>query len=222
MKLEEKGINMNHKKIQRIKREYGLYTKIRRVNPYKAIMKKTQEHRTFPNIVNREFTQYIPQRILGTDITYIRFYSTFIYLSVVKDFATGEILAFELLPNIHMDLVMNTLKQLSTVLQSTNTTLHSDQGFHYTNPLYIHELERLGITQSMSRLGNCIDNAPTESFFSHFKVECDFSECSTFEDYHIKTTEFVRYYNHDRRQWNLKKMTPVEYRNHLLLKEGVL
>lgn len=221
MELEKQGIIMNHKKIQRIKRVYAIYTRIRRVNPYKAIMKKTQEHRTFPNLVNRQFVQHTPHTVLGTDITYIRFCNTFIYLSVVKDFATGEILAFELLPHIRMDLVMYTLKSLSARLNSDYITLHSDQGFHYTNPEYIHELEHLGITQSMSRRGNCIDNAPTESFFSHFKVECDFSACSTFADYHVKTCEFMRYYNYERKQWARKKMTPVEYRNHLLLKQGV-
>ena len=85
--------SMNHKKIQRIMRKYGLITKIRRTNPYKAIMKKTMEHRTFSNKLQREFHQRVPFKIFCTDITYIRFLGRFVYLSVVKDIASGEVLA---------------------------------------------------------------------------------------------------------------------------------
>ena len=73
--------------------------------------------------------------------------------------------------------------------------------------------------QSMSRKGNCIDNAPTESFFGHFKDEVDYKDCTSFEELKTKTEEYINYYNNERQQWNLKKMTPVEYRNHLLTKK---
>ncbi len=85
------GMVMNHKKIQRIKIKYQLFTKIRRLNPYKAIMKKTQEHRTFENILNRNFNQAVPFHTFGTDITYLPFNHRLAYLSAVKDFASGEI-----------------------------------------------------------------------------------------------------------------------------------
>lgn len=74
----------------------------------------------------------------------------------------------------------------------------------------------LNMIQSMSRKGNCIDNAPIESFFGHLKDDVDYKSCKTFEELNLLITEYVKYYNHQRQQWNLKKMTPVQYRNHLL------
>ena len=91
MRLKTKKIIMNHKKIQRIKNKYRLFTKIRKINPYKAIMKKTREHRTLPNRLNREFKQIIPHKTFGTDITYLPFNHRMAYLSAVKDFADGEV-----------------------------------------------------------------------------------------------------------------------------------
>ena len=85
---------MNHKKIQRIMRKYDLITKVRRKNPYKAIMKKRLEHRVFPNLLKREFAQTIPYKVFSTDITYIPFQSNFAFLSVVKDIASGEAMAW--------------------------------------------------------------------------------------------------------------------------------
>ena len=82
-----------------------------------------------------------------------------------------------------------------------NVLIHSDQGFHYTNPEYRKLLKDNNVIQSMSRKGNCIDNAPMESFFGHFKYE----------------DEYMYYYNNERYQWSRNKMTPVQYRSHLLL-----
>jgi putative transposase len=76
----------------------------------------------------------------------------------------------------------------------------------------------LGMVQSMSRKGNCIDNAPVESFFGHFKDDIDYDDCKTFEELRLRIGKYMEYYNNERQQWNLKKMTPVEYRNHLLSK----
>ena len=222
MKLHaEKGIQMNHKKIQRIKKDYGLITKIRRVNPYKAIMKKSQEHRTFNNLLDRKFKQEMPLRIFSTDITYIPFKKRFAYLSVVKDIASGEIVSFYTSPHLQMDIVLKTLDLLKSNIgldSLENSMIHSDQGNHYTNPQYISHVKNLGMVQSMSRKGNCIDNSPIESFFGHFKDDIDYADCKTFEELRLRIGEYMKYYNNERQQWGLKKMTPVEYRNHLLKK----
>jgi transposase InsO family protein len=219
MKLQsEKGIHMNHKKIQRIKKEYGLITKIRRTNPYKAIMKKSQEHRTFDNLLNREFKQDIPRKTFSTDITYIPFKNRFAYLSVVKDIASREVVSWYISQHLHMDIVLKTLDRLRGVQSLENVMIHSDQGNHYTNPQFISYVSNLGMVQSMSRKGNCIDNAPVESFFGHFKDDIDYGDCKTFEELSFRIGEYMKYYNNERQQWNLKKMTPVEYRNHLLSK----
>lgn len=219
MKLLDKGITMNHKKIIRIMDKYNLITKTRRKNPYKMIMKKSLEHRTCDNKLNREFKQDTPLKVFCTDITYLWFNNRFAYLSVVKDVASREVVAWNLSTHLEMDLVMDTITMMEdnpAIATLENIMLHSDQGFHYTNPLYIEKLEKLNIIQSMSRKGNCIDNAPIESFFGHLKDEVDYRACKTFSELYSTINDHMEYYNNERHQWDLKKMTPVDYRNHLL------
>lgn len=222
MKLNDDGINMNHKKISRIMNKYNLITKIRRRNPYKMIMKKSQEHRTFENKLNRAFMVFAPFKIFSTDITYIPLNHRFAYLSVVKDLASGEVVAWNMAMHLEMSLVLDTVEAMKNnpVLATTTlqgTMIHSDQGFHYTNPQYIEKVKELNMVQSMSRRGNCIDNAPIESFFGHLKDDVDYKQCKTFDELHSLIANYMQYYNNERRQWDLKKMTPVGYRNHLLV-----
>ncbi len=218
MKLfSEKKVVMNHKKIIRIMKKYRLFAKIRTSNPYKTIMKKSLELRTCENKLNREFEQKIPYKTLSTDITYLPFNHHFAYLSVVKDIASKEIVGWNMSKHLEMDLVLNTIENMETNLAlPQDVMIHSDQGFHYTNPQYIAKLKTLKMIQSMSRKGNCIDNAPIESFFGHLKDEVDYKNCKTFEEIYSLIENYMEYYNHNRQQWNLKKMTPVDYRNHLL------
>lgn len=218
MKLSETKIIMNHKKIIRIMRKYNLIAKIRRRNPYKTIMKKSMEHRTFENQLQRGFAQNTPSKVFCTDITYIPFNHRFAYLSAIKDIATREIVAWNMAGHLEMGLVIDTIGKLEQNGGTLKEALiHSDQGFHYTNPQYIQKIQDLNMTQSMSRKGNCIDNAPIESFFGHLKDDVDYKGCKTFEELYLLIEEYMEYYNHGRRQWELKKMTPVEYRNHLLI-----
>ena len=221
MKLKSlKNVIMNHKKIKRIKIKYGLVTKIRKKNPYKNMMKKTLQHKTFPNILNRQFLQVIPFRFFCTDITYVFFNNQVAYLSVVKDIASGEIVAWSLNSRITMDLVLDTVVEMKNnrnISSFKDVVIHSDQGFHYTNPDYISQIKNLDMIQSMSRKGNCIDNSPMETFFGHFKDDVDYKNCKTFEELFAIVKEYIAYYNTERQQWELKKMTPVDYRNHLLL-----
>jgi len=214
MNLERrKKIVMNHKKIIRIMHKYNLVAKIRRRNPYKAIMKKTAEHRTFENKLDRNFNQIIPRHVFCTDITYLFYNNRVAYLSVIKDIATGEIVAWHISQHITMELVLGTISQMK---QYKDALIHSDQGFHYTNPEFISEVKTSGMIQSMSRKGNCIDNAPMESFFGHLKDDVDYRNCKTFEELHLLIENYITYYNHERAQWDKNKMTPVEYRDHLL------
>jgi len=222
MKLfNEKKVVTNHKKIIRIMNKYHLFVKIRRRNPYKAMAKKTQEHRACENKLNREFKQTMPLKVFCTDITYLFYNSRLAYLSVIKDVCSGEIVAWWLSDNLSMDIVINTIDRLkhnnSLPLKSlADIMIHSDQGFHYTNPMYIEEIKNLNMIQSMSRKANCIDNAPVESFFGHLKDDVDYKECKTFTELNLLIEDYIDYYNNARYQWNLKKMTPVAYRNHLL------
>jgi len=217
MKLRDKSIKMNHKKIVRIKNKYNLITKIRRRNPYKQIMKKSREHRTFDNILDRNFKQPKPKKVFCTDITYLPFNKQIAYLSAVKDIASREIVGWNISKHLQIDIVFDTITNMKENEDSLKDVLiHSDQGFHYTSPGYIAKIKELKMIQSMSRKGNCIDNSPIETFFGHFKDEVDYKHCSSFEELKDLTTKYINYYNTRRRQWNLKKMTPVQYRNHLL------
>jgi len=198
-------------------RKYGLITEVRKKNPYRYMIKKSLEHRTFPNKLQRKFHQILPFKVFCTDITYIPFLSCFAYLSVVKDIASGEVVAWNISLSLKVTLVTETLKKIQ--LDSfENIMIHSDQGFHYTNPEYIKMVKELKMDQSMSRKANCIDNSPIESFFGHMKDELDYSYCQSFEQLRLVIDEYMRYYNHERKQWTRNKMTPVAYRNHLLTK----
>lgn len=208
---------MNHKKISRIMVKYDLTAKIRRRNPYKQMMKKTMEHRIFPNVLQREFSQIVPFKVFCTDITYIPFLNRFAYLSVIKDIATGEVVAWNLSLGLEVTLVTDTLKNMN--LESCEgIMIHSDQGFHYTNPDYIALVKELKMIQSMSGKGKCIDNAPVESFFGHMKDELDYELCKTLEELRLKVALYMRYYNNERKQWDRNQMTPVEYRDYLTVK----
>lgn len=216
----DKNLVMNHKKIRRLMKKYGLFTKIRKPNPYKKMMKATQEHRSCPNLLDREFNQGEPGKVLLTDITYLYYANgQRAYLSCVKDGSTKEILAHYVSSSLEMDIVYKTLKKLKKSVSNQfhqEAILHSDQGYHYTSPKFQKKVKRLGITQSMSRKGNCWDNAPMESFFGHFKDEVNYRECNSLGDLRRVVNAYMKDYNHKRYQWGLKKMTPVQYRSHLL------
>lgn len=220
MELHSQGQHVNHKRVARVMKKFSMHARIRRANPYKQIMKKTQEHTIVPNLLNRQFMQVEPERVGGTDITYlwIPTLRRFAYLSIVKDFATGEILAHHISLSLTIPIATTTITILKERLRAraTGFMLHSDQGVHYTHPAYQEALKQCGVIQSMSRKGNCIDNASTESFFGHLKDELNISHCRTFREVQIVVSVYMSYHNRERRQWDKQKMTPIAYRDHLL------
>lgn len=222
MTLEnEFGIKMNRKKIQRIMRKYDIICPIRKVNPYKRMAKATKEHRVVENKLNREFKQNIPGKVLLTDITYMPYGNNkMAYLSTVKDSSTNEILAYNLSNSLAIELVTETVDKLVSTESfklHKDAFIHSDQGVHYTSPRFQNLLKQNNLGQSMSRKGNCWDNAPQESFFGHMKDEIDYKSCNEFEELQIMLDDYIDYYNNFRCQWNLKKLTPVQFRNQLLM-----
>lgn len=221
MTLEnEDKIVFNLKHIRRIMKKYNIICPIRKAEPYKQMLKKDLEHRTVENKLKREFKQEKPRKVLLTDITYLSYgYYKRAYLSTIKDASTNEIVAYRLSTNLYLDFVLNTMWDLARQKEVSipkDAFIHSDQGSHYTSPTFQSLLKELKLGQSMSRKGNCWDNAPQESFFGHMKDEVDFKTCSTFEEIQIEIDKYIEYYNNYRYQWNLKKMSPVQYRNHLL------
>lgn len=216
---KEHNIIYNLKRIRRIMKKYDIVCPYRKANPYRRIAKATKEHSTVENKLKRNFKEGNPREILLTDITYL-FYknSKKCYLSVVKDSVTNEILVWHLSSSLTLNISIDTIKKLKQKKFKLNkyAYIHSDQGAHYTSPTFQKTLEKSKLGQSMSRRGNCWDNAPQESFFGHMKDEINLENCTTYEDVYNEIKKYMNYYNNYRYQWNLKKMTPVEYRNHLL------
>jgi len=214
------GVVYNLKRIRRIMKKYEIFCPIKKANPYRRMMKATKEHTVLSNLLNREFKQNIPGKVLLTDITYL-FYGNGnkAYLSTIKDGSTNEILAYNLSDRLTLDIATDTVHKLINDGQfnlSKEAFIHSDQGVHYTSPIFQSLVKSYKLGQSMSRRGNCWDNAPQESFFGHFKDEAYIKQCLTLEELKEEVEEYITYYNNYRYQWGLKKMTPVQYRNHLL------
>ncbi|WP_430982160.1 IS3 family transposase [Lysinibacillus sphaericus] len=219
MTLENQyGITYNLKRIRRIMKKFEIVCLIRKANPARRMAKATKEHRTCPNELQRNFKQGVAGKVLLTDITYLTYGNgKRAYLSTIKDAETNEILAYEVSASLSMDIALNTLRKLKRNHHhlTKDAFIHSDQGVHYTNPKFQKLVKKMGLGQSMSRRGNCWDNAPQESFFGHFKDETNLKACETLEEVKREVKSYMIYYNHYRGQWNLKKLPPAKYRQQL-------
>ena len=208
----------NHKRIARIKKIFGLETKIRKKSKFRYFAKKLQEHTTCANLIKRKFKGRQPDEVYSTDITEIKYDNKKAYIAAVKDLGCKEIVGFNVSNRIDIKLsnqaIDSALSKL-TVRQKENLTVHSDQGFHFTHFSFRNKLSKDGVKQSMSRKGNCLDNAPIESFFGLLKDHLDLSDCKNINDVKKEVTKKIRFYNHNRPQLGLKKMPPSEYRRHL-------
>ena len=212
------GLTINEKRIARIKKKFGLITKIRKKNKYRKFAKKKQEHETCANLLDRNFKGLLPDQVYSTDITTLKYGNKKAYLAAVKDLGTKEIVSFNVSNRIDIKLTNRAIEKALSRLTSENKgklIVHSDQGFHFTHFSYRNKLEKEGITQSMSRKGNCLDNAPIESFFGLIKDHLDLKDCKNVQDVKKEVTQKIRYYNDERPQLGLKKMPPSEYRRHL-------
>lgn len=216
MRLLHMGQRMNLKKIRRLMRKYGLKCPFRRPNPYRQMAKAIKTNSVFPNVVDRKFDDGGVRKVLLTDITYIFYDRGVCYLSTILDAFTHEILAYELSPNLMVDFVLQTVDDLVIEYGCTlddTTIIHSDQGCHYTSKAFIDKLKDYSFVQSMSRKGNCWDNAPQESFFGHMKdeIKYEIAMMKSFGEVKEKIDDWIDYYNNDRYQWELSKLSPKEY-----------
>jgi transposase InsO family protein len=215
-------IRMNTKKIRRLMKKYHLVCPLRKVNPYRMQAKRLQENRIAPNILNRQFKAHGPRSVLLTDITYIPRYShhgagkelKYTYVCVIMDAFTKEVLACVCSTSYETDFVLDTVNQLiekhGAQLQ-TDVLIHSDQGCQYTSTKFVTILNNYGLRQSMSRRGNCWDNAPQESLFGHMKDEIRVNSSDGHNQVQRKVLDWVDYYNNERYQWGLAKLSPTEY-----------
>ena len=221
MRLLHMNVRMNVKKIRRLMREYGLKCPIRRENPYKRMARAMKTNHVAPNVLKRNFLQGKPRKVLLTDITYLFYKTGKCYLSTILDAMTREVLAYRLSESLEVDFVIETVDALIQKHRCTldNTTIvHSDKGCHYTSNAFIQKLKDHQFVQSMSRKGNCWDNAPQESFFGHMKDEIrDAVSCAvSLETVQQIVDDQMDYYNNDRYQWQLLKLSPAEYCGYLM------
>ena len=216
---KDHGIIMNLKKIRRLMKKYNLICPIRKVNPIKKMIKASQSNRTYSNIVNRNFNQGRSKLILLTDITYLTYgYGKRAYLSSIKDATTKMILAHQVSQSLDLTFVLKTVQFLIDNYKAEfdgNILIHSDQGCHYTSIPYQTLLKENNIKQSMSRRGNCWDNAPQESFHAVLKTEMDLNKYRSFESLALGINDYITYYNYDRGQEGLNWKTPYEYDQYL-------
>ena len=216
MRLLHIGVIMNIKKIRRLMKKYGLRCPFRGPNAYRQMIKAMRTDSVFPNIVNREFVKGGARKVLLTDITYIFYEGGVCYLSTILDAFTREILAYCISESLEVEFVLKTvdnlIKEYGSTLDDT-TIVHSDQGCHYTSKAFIAKLKSEGLVQSMSRKGNCWDNAPQESFFGHMKdeIKYEIAMMKSFKEVKAKVDDWIDYYNNDRYQWDLAKLSPKEY-----------
>ena len=212
---------MNVKKIRRLMKKYGLICNIRKANPYRRMAKAIKTNNIADNLVKREFEKYGPRKILLTDITYIPFNGHFCYLSTIIDAFTKQILSYVLSESLEVDFVLETVNQMVEKhgnSLATDTIIHSDQSCHYTSCSFIQLVKDKGLRQSMSRKGNCWDNAPQESFFGRMKdhVGERIRNCTTYEEIQTVIDDWMDYYNNDRYQWRLARLSPNEYYQYII------
>ena len=220
MRLLHIGICMNVKKIRRLMKKFGLVCPIRRPNPYRRLVREMQTNHVAQNVVNREFRLHGARKILLTDITYLFYRGGKCYLSVIMDAYTKEVLAWQVSESLAVDFVIATVERLQQehgASLDNEVIVHSDQGCHYTSNAFIGKLREAEFVQSMSAKGCCWDNAPQESFFGHMKdeIKSEVAKCRTFPEVQELLEDWMDYYNHDRYQWDLLKLSPVEYYGYL-------
>lgn len=207
---------MNIKKIRRLMKKYNLFCPIRKANPYRRMAKAIKTSNYADNLLQREFECYGPRYVLLTDITYIPYNGTFAYLSTILDAYTKQILAYVLSDSLEVDFVKETVEILVRdhgVSLHKETLVHSDQGVHYTSAKFIQIIEDSDLRRSMSRRGNCWDNAPQESFFGHMKdhIKSKVKSCTEFRQVKEIVDDYMDYYNNEEYVWELCMLSPNEY-----------
>jgi putative transposase len=213
--LHNEGHSVNRKKVYRIMRELGLkcIVRMKKYRSYKGTVGKIA-----PNILDRDFHATKPNEKWVTDITEFHLFGEKLYLSPLLDLFNGEIITYTIGSRPVYSLVSRMLDKAFEHLNDEDTLLiHSDQGWHYQMRQYQQALKERGITQSMSRKGNCYDNAIIENFFGILKSEFLYTqEFDNIEQFKVELEEYIGYYNHKRIKAKLKGMSPVQYRTHAL------
>ena len=209
--LKDEGYSINSKTVRRLMAETGIKCEVR-MKKYKSY--KGEVGKIAPNLLERNFQAYAPHQKLVTDVTEFHLFGEKIYLSPVLDLYNSELIFYTIYRHPVLDMVIDMINGTIAVIGThTNAILHSDQGWQYQHKKYQNLLKINNIRQSMSRKGNCLDNAVMENFFGLLKSELLYLQKFTSVDNFLKELEeYLRYYNEDRIKEKLNGMSPVQYR----------
>lgn len=218
--LHNEGENINHKTVRKLMSQMGLKAR-RRGQKYRSY--RGEQGKVAPNVLNRDFAAHAPDQKWATDVTHVKIKDRWLYLSPVLDMFNGEIVSYEISYSPDLKMVLAMLEKAFKARKNVGSLiLHSDQGWHYQHRRYQKELEKRNVIQSMSRKGNCLDNAMMESFFGLMKNELLYvREWESAEVFEKHLARYIKYYNNERIKLRLNGKSPVQYRA-LFLKRSPL
>jgi putative transposase len=216
VELGHRQCHLNPKTVQKLMSKLGLKSTVR---PKRYQSYRGSEGKATPNLLERKFSAVKPNQKWVTDVTEFNILGQKVYLSPVLDLYNQEIISYEIADRPQMGMVMQMLQKAFKKLKpQEGPILHSDQGWHYRIAPYQLALKQKGITQSMSRKGNCLDNAVMENWFGMMKTEFFYQQkFETIESFKAELKEYIHYYNHDRIKQKLKGLSPVDYRTQSLV-----
>ena len=212
-RIKREGIDLNHKTVYRLMGQMKLRSSVR-VKKYRSY--KGTQGKIAQNVLKRNFNAEKPFQKWATDVTEFRIKDKKLYLSPIIDLFNQEIISYELTDRPHFKGVVDMLRTaLKRIDQPAQLILHSDQGWQYQMAKYQDILKQNGITQSMSRKGNCLDNAIIENFFGTLKSELFYQkQYQSTDELRKDIHDYIEYFNNERIKLNLNGMSPVEYRAH--------
>ena len=209
--LKNRGFRRNHKLVMKLMKQMGVSSKVRmkKYHSYKGEVGKIA-----PNLLERDFHAEKPNQKWVTDVTEFSLFGEKLYLSPILDLCSGDLVSYTIFDRPTLSMVTSMLdKAFEIIPDGTGLILHSDQGWHYQHKKYQRMLEKKGIRQSMSRKGNCLDNAVMENFFGLLKSELlylqDFDSLNHFKS---ELVDYLDYYNNRRIKLKLKGLTPAQHR----------
>jgi len=213
--MNNRGYVINHKTITKLMKICGIkcHVRLRKYRSYKG-----EAGKIAPNLLERNFIADKPNQKWVTDLTEFSLFGKKLYLSPIMDLYNREIISYNISDKPNFYQTMQMLDQAFKKLQNkTNLILHSDQGWQYQMKRYQHRLREKGIRQSMSRKGNCLDNAVMENFFGLLKSELLYlQEFKSIEHFRKEIEDYIDYYNNKRIKTDLNNMSPVQYRTHVI------
>ena len=216
LEMRNRGYRINHKTIQRLMKSLGLISKVR-MKKYQSF--KGEVGKAAPNLLERNFEADRPNEKWVTDVTEFSLFGQKLYLSPILDLCSRDLVAYTIAERPSLSMVTDMAGQAFEKLpDGTDIILHSDQGWHYRHKQYQGMLKEKGIRQSMSRKGNCLDNAVMENFFGLLKSELLYlQDFDSLEHFRAELVEYLDYYNNRRIKSKLKGLTPAQHRRQALL-----